>query len=135
VSATYKDLIKFLEALKVKKKIQAPVALVTPSASGFTMATWAAAASTVKDTLPKYIERWIPVAAVAFVRAPDQDVQRLQALLPILAIYGDKDRPGKQSSERLQTLAGATILEMAGTHPCYLDSPKEFVGEMIKFVD
>jgi hypothetical protein len=101
------------------------------------MATWAAAAvaTRVKETLPKYIERWIPVASGAFLTAPERDIRRLQGLLPILAIYGDKDRAGKQSSERLQALAGATTLEMVGTHPCYLDSPKEFVYEVIKFVD
>jgi hypothetical protein len=133
--ATYKDLIQFLEAMKAQRKIHGPVALVTPSASGLTMVTWAAAADSVKETLPEYVERWIPVAAGAVLSAPEHDIQRLQGLLPILAIHGNKDRAGKQSSERLLAFAGATILEMTGTHPCYLDSPKEFVDEVIKFVD
>ncbi|CAB9517639.1 Protein ABHD14B [Seminavis robusta] len=135
VSKTYQDLIQFLEVLKSEGRISAHVALVTPSASGKTMITWAAQAATVKQTLPKYIERWIPVAANAINMQPEENIQRLDGLLPILAIYGDQDRPGKQSSERLQSLAGATVVELSGRHPCYLDSPNEFVTEVVKFIE
>ena len=129
VQADHKDLMKFLDSVA---DISKPVSLVTPSASGKTMVTWSAS-TTVQETLPRYIKQWIPVAAIAVNRAPDDDIRKLGGL-SILAIYGNRDIPGKESSERLKSLAGARILEQVGGHPCYLDSPKEFVSELVNFL-
>lgn len=130
VQADYKDLVNFLDSVP---DISKPVSLVTPSASGKTMVSWAAS-TTVHETLPRYIRQWIPVAAVAVNRAPDDDLRKFSDL-PILAVYGDADAPGKASSEKLQSLAGAQVLEQVGRHPCYLDSPKEFVTEVSKYIE
>lgn len=127
--ADYQDLMAFFDSLPETIK---PVSLVTPSASGRTMVTWAAS-STVQETLGQYIQHWIPVAANAINTTPEKDIQNLKQL-PILAIYGNRDTAGKQSSERLQTYANAQALELQGGHPCYLDSPKEFVNEVLKFL-
>ena len=130
VQADYKDLMNFLDSVP---DISKPVSLVTPSASGKTMVSWVAS-TTVHETLPRYIRQWIPVAAVAVNLAPDDDLRKFSDI-PILAVYGDADKSGKASSEKLQSLAGAQILEQVGRHPCYLDSPKEFVVEVSKFVE
>lgn len=131
VSSDYKDLMNFLDAVS---DIAKPVSLVTPSASGKTMVSWAAS-SAVHETLPRYVRQWIPVAALAVNSAPDDDLRKLDSTLSILAVYGDADTPGKASSEKLKSLAGAKILEQVGRHPCYLDSPKEFVTEVSHFIE
>ena len=109
-----------------------PVSLITPSASGKTVVSWAAS-STVGETLSRYVRQWIPVAALAVNSAPDDELRRLSNL-SILAVYGDADKSGKASAEKLKSLAGAQVLEQVGRHPCYLDSPKEFVTEVSNFL-
>lgn len=134
VKADYKDLAKLLDSMEKEGKISKPVSLVTPSASGRTMVTWAGASESWIEKLPEYIKQWIPVAALSVNHAPDGDIQRLTDL-PILAIYGDQDSPGRDCSKKLERLAGAHVLEQHGRHPCYFDSPKEFVDEVVKFID
>jgi pimeloyl-ACP methyl ester carboxylesterase len=133
VTADFKDLTMFLDSLSGQGKVTKPVSLVTPSASGKTMATWAGSAA-VEHTLPQYISRWIPVAPVAFSSVPEHDIRNM-INLPTLAIYGSKDTRGKDVSNRLKEFANARVLELHGGHPCYLDSPKEFVDEVVAFLD
>jgi hypothetical protein len=39
---------------------------------------------------------------------------------------------GENATKRLQSLAGAKILELEGGHPCYLDSPDAFVDAILE---
>lgn len=134
VSANHEDLMKVLDAMQDSDLLIKPVSLVTPSASGKTMVDWAASDDT--NLLAKYIQRWIPVAAIAVNNAPRSDMEKLKYLqLPILAIYGDQDAAGKLSSERLQEAANGKVVELQGRHPCYLDSPARFVTKVLRFLE
>jgi len=135
VKSDFKDLMKFLDLSTKKGKMSKPVVLMTPSASGRTMSTWADSAA-VEGTLKQYISKWIAVAPVSFLSTPEHDVRNLNELaLPILAIYGNEDKPGKDVSERLHVLANARVVELEGGHPVYLDRPKEFVDYVVEFIE
>ena len=80
--------------------------------------------------------QWIPVAAGAVLSTSREALEIFVDLeIPILAIYGDQDAKGKDSSNRLAGEAGAWTLELEGRHPCYLDSPNEFIRAVIDFID
>lgn len=132
-TADFKDLRDLIDSMEVKSLLTKPVSLLTPSASGKTIISWTQSL-TAKQTLPVYFQKWIPVATNSVMNAPTDHIQMLKAI-PILAIYGDQDVGGKQSSERLQSTADAKVVELHGRHPCYLDSPTEFVDEVIKFLE
>jgi len=149
VSSTYKELIAVLEALTTQDKLipKLPVALVTPSASGKTMSTWITATANNNnnnndDDMTKYIRYWIPVAPGSVQSIPAETLKSTVSTqknnshhqISILAIYGDKDRGGKTVSELLGTAAGAKVVEIPGSHPCYLDSPDEFVQQIQTFL-
>ena len=118
------------------------VYLVTPSASGASVVDAATLASDTNggEDLSKLLKRlirgWIPVASFAVLTAADVALQMFaREEVPVLAIYGDKDNRGKQSSERLAELSNARMLELEGRHPCYLDSPDVFVRSVLEFID
>ena len=52
-----------------------------------------------------------------------------------MAIHGDEDSMGKKVTERLVSLTKARGVELEGRHPVYLDSPDEFVIEVLKFME
>lgn len=85
--------------------------------------------------MAQHVKQWIPVASHSVIPAPNSDIVKLKGWIPILAIYGDLDSKGKVCSNKLQDLAEAQVLELPGRHPCYLDSPKEFVDAVVKFVE
>ena len=86
--------------------------------------------------LSRMVRGWIPVAAGAVLSASTETIGVFIGLkIPILAIYGDQDAKGKDSSDRLAVEAGAWTLELEGRHPCYLDSPNEFIRAVIDFID
>lgn len=112
-------------------------ALVTPSASGSIILD--GIASGHADLWKEFIRRWIPVATGAVLQYQKGNNQELLVAVkdwPILAIYGDLDVPGKQSSEFLHKIApdSVTVVEMAGRHPVYLDSPNLFVETILQQV-
>ena len=115
--------------------------IVTPSASGSSMMSAASfavskQAEDASKILRRLVRGWIPVAAGAVLSAPSDDLGVFIELeIPILAIYGDQDAKGKKSSERLSDEAGASTLELEGRHPCYLDSPNEFIRAVTDFID
>lgn len=125
--------------------------IVTPSASGSAMMSAASFAASkdqddesskmdqsedVSKILSRMVRGWIPVAAGAVLSASRQAIGIFIDLeIPILAIYGDQDAKGKDSSNRLSEEAGAWTLELEGRHPCYLDSPSEFIRAVIDFID
>ena len=131
--ANHKDLKNVLDGLRKNAVIRSkPVALVTPSASGYTVVDWITSGST--DELASYVGYWIPVASPSINKADEADLQRLKGRFPILAIYGSKDDGGKVVSKRLQTFSDAKVVELYGSHPCYLDSPDDFVKELLNFL-
>jgi hypothetical protein len=116
-----------------------PVAtLVTPSAGGNPVIDWVAHGQTISHIL-KNTKSWVPVASNGVRNNPRLNNISWNAVrdsqLPILAVYGDHDHPGRTSSLYLLNHAGATLLELPGEHPCYLDSPDAFVDAVIKFVN
>lgn len=127
--------------------------VVTPSASGSAMMSAASLAISqgqdgesstmvegqtedVSKILSRMVRGWIPVAAGAVLSASREAIGVFIDLeIPILAIYGNQDAKGKDSSNRLAEEAGAWTLELEGRHPCYLDSPNEFIRAVIDFID
>lgn len=139
VTATASELRAVLQALYEQKLVTSlPVtALVTPSASGSAVSEWITntARSDARDLL-NYIETWIPVASNSVQRVPDDALLAIEtAKWPILAIYGNQDKGGKKSMLRLGKLAGATVVELRGHHPVYLDSPSEFILAILDYLN
>jgi hypothetical protein len=132
VSAGHEQLKSLLLTMEDSGLIKRPVVLVTPSASGKTITDWMLTGDVAE--IPKYVSKWIPVAAGSVARASDVQVSSLRGNLPTLAIYGSRDTAGKLVSEKLVDLAGANILEIDGGHPAYLDSPLEFVEGILLYL-
>jgi len=159
-------LASLLESMEASGLVESlPVsALVTPSASGFSVTTWIQSDDdnyyeydddTIHNNhnnhnnnifnpllwdLPDYVSAWIPVASQSVTDCSDQELERLKNLshLRVLAIHGDKDTKGKKVSERLFDLTKAQVMELPGQDPVYLKSPRAFVeaiGEEILFSD
>jgi hypothetical protein len=117
---------------KVAATISLPVTLVTPSASGYSMVDWVKT-DTSLEIIPRFVNHWIPVASKSVTSLSDDELERLQTI-SILAIYGDQDSSGKQTSELLGAKANARVLELMGRHPVYLDSPGAFVTQVVNFI-
>jgi len=134
VTAKHDELISILDALVNKQMLQLPlVGIVTPSASGGTVLDGILSGNA--KTLRQYSQRWIPVAALAALRYTVDQLMNAIDGWPILAIYGDQDKGGKRSSELLQRAAPSTVVvELPGSHPCYLDSPDAFVDTVMQYV-
>ena len=135
VSADHEQLFKMLRTLSNDGYIsEIPVALVTPSASGFAVTDWIENDDIEK--LPAHVQYWIPVASGSVKNVPDEKLKALGKIpkdeFSILAIYGNEDKGGKAVSHRLNRLAGAEVVELEGGHPCYLDSPDAFVATVVK---
>lgn len=130
----HKDLKNVLDGMRKKGIIQSnkPVALVTPSASGYSVVDWITQGSI--DDFVKYVGYWIPVASPSIKSADETSLNGLKGRLDTLAIYGSKDSGGKKISERLQSFADATVVEIDGGHPCYLDSPDDFIKNVLNFL-
>lgn len=131
VRASTSDLQKVLAELAANGLAKLPVAgLVTPSASGKAMVDWV---STGGVNLSSYVAAWIPVAALSVLEATTADLSVLKDI-QVLAVYGDQDVGGKKSSFMLESGGGATVVELKGRHPVYLDSPDDFVVAVLDFV-
>ena len=128
-SAGHNELKQVLDAMKQDSLSKIPVAIVTPSASGKTIVDWLGDIQEMKA----YIGEWIPVATGIVARADENQLKQLGGL-PILAIYGDKDEMGKRVSNTLGDLSEAKVIEIPGSHPCYLDSPDVFIQQIRKFL-
>lgn len=113
---------------------------VSPSASGKAIVSLAEMASDGNDKqqqqLARIVKAWITVASFAVLGASDTTLQQYkEAKIPILAIHGDQDASGKRVTEKLKSLNDSKGVELEGRHPVYLDSPEEFVQEVISFLD
>ena len=158
VSADGTELGYVFDALVSRKILSGlPVTFVTPSASGHAIVSLAeesAMSSTTSmneeaevkltkgsdhiNNLTRMVKAWIPVASFAVLSASDDTLlQYTHANIPILAIHGDQDLKGKGVTERLKDTNknNARGVELEGRHPVYLDSPEEFVREVMQFLD
>ena len=113
-------------------EVELPVVLVTPSAGGSAVVDWMINNGDI-DLLQEYMNVWIPVAVGSLSSATDAQVQSI-APIPVLAIYGDEDVSGGRISQRLARLVGATVVELVGGHPAYLQSPNEFVATILEYL-
>jgi pimeloyl-ACP methyl ester carboxylesterase len=150
VSADGTELGYAFDALVLEKVLSGrPATFVTPSASGYAIVSLGeemAKSSSMKNAkevtkddgssqrnnLTRMVNAWIPVASFAVLSAL---MQYKHANIPILAIHGDQDLKGKKVTERLKDTNNAMGVELEGRHPVYLDSPEEFVREVMQFLD
>eukprot|EP00978_Attheya_sp_CCMP212_P022786 scaffold68547_cov59-Attheya_sp.AAC.5 len=133
--------VRTLEAFQEQGLISGnPMTIVTPSASGKALVDMGAAAviaDAVKNdkeiALTRFVRVWIPVASGSVLKASGKTIEAFRNV-HVLAIHGTQDEMGRKVTKRLVELAGATPVEMYGTHPCYLDSPKDFVETIVTFL-
>lgn len=132
IRAGHRDLMGMLLSLKDSLHINLPVALVTPSASGMAITDWMATGRL--PDLPKYVHKWIPIATFAAMASTEDQLARMARLndFDVLAVYGKKDRGGKETAGRLEHYINAQVLELKGGHSCYFDSPEDFCSAMVK---
>ena len=146
VSANYQTLQTVIDDVAAQQQASTsniiatkPVVLVTPSASGYSMVSWMLTDNVNGEWMdvPNYIETWVPVAPVALSSASDDQIVGTVGsnnAVPVLAIYGDGDSSGGRLSERLGSVVGATVVELSGGHPVYLQSEDEFVQNILDFI-
>lgn len=142
VRSTALELHAAVHALHERAKILSgiPTVIVTPSASGKAMVELGHLHHSNNDDgdsklLKKTVSAWITVASSAVLSSEDSDLKSyLDAQIPVLAINGDQDKMGKKVTKKLVQTVGAGGLELKGGHPCYLDSPDDFVAAVLDFV-
>jgi hypothetical protein len=86
--------------------------------------------------LQKVLKTWIPVASGAVLNVHENEIFSVfsKAGVDILAIHGDQDEMGKKVTQKLENFAGAKGVQLHGRHPCYLDSPTEFVATVYQYL-
>jgi len=145
VKSTHSDLKRALqEMLRAKLVTELPVdVLVTPSASGKSIVSWLEQSAdknekkrNAAEELPDFVRVWIPVASPAVRTASEEALTAIRGLaerkaFSVVAIHGDLDAAGKQTSERLEKYANARVVELKGGHSVYRDSPDDFVVEVM----
>ena len=137
VTANGTALLNVFDAL-VRDKILSgdPIVVVTPSASGKAMLTLAEVydVKSKARSIDDMVALWVPVACGGISRVDEEAILAF-ANVPVLAIYGSEDPvTGGQTSDRLVDLVGATKVELKGSHPVYLDSPKDFVEVLVDHI-
>lgn len=139
VSANGEELMEAYRAMVDKGVLSGgAVTFVTPSASGKALTSLVSEKQQNDDSseLKSLVKGWISVASGSVLQTSDEALQTyLHESVPILAIHGDEDTMGKKVTERLVTLTKAKGIELEGRHPVYLDSPDEFVMEVLKFME
>lgn len=109
-----------------------PVIWITPSASGksiVNLATDAYHSKSGMNRLKALVSIWVPIASPSVLSVDDYNLFGVfpASGIKVLTIHGDQDQMGKAVSLALETHADAKVVELKGRHPCYLDSPNEFV--------
>ena len=137
VSANGEELMDAYKAMVDKGVLSGgAVTFVTPSASGKALTSLVAGEKKNDGELKSLVKGWIPVASGSVLQTSDEALQTyLHAGIPVLAIHGDQDTMGKKVTERLVKLTKAKGVELEGRHPVYLDSPDEFIMEVLKFME
>lgn len=139
VKSENEKLEKMLKAmLKAKLVTELPVdLLVTPSASGKSIVTWLLDDEQAKiRELPQYVKVWMPVASPAVRHASEKKLEAAYDVLrdspfKVVAVHGDQDSDGRASSQILERLFDARVVELKGGHAAYRDSPDDFVMEVM----
>jgi pimeloyl-ACP methyl ester carboxylesterase len=139
VSADGKELEAVYDALVAKGVLSGrPVVVLTPSASGKAVVSLAqmSVESKSAETIQKILKGWIPVAPPSVLQSSDEIFSTFTQLkIPVLSIHGDQDAMGKKVTDKLVRLISAKWVELEGRHPVYLDSPDEFVQEILQFLE
>ena len=132
VSADGKELGLAFDALESNKIVSGRAAtFVSPSASGKALTNLAED----KSELMRIVKAWIPVATGSVLNTADSTLlQYKESKIPVLAIHGDQDAMGKKVTGKLSKLLDVEGIELSGRHPVYLDSPEEFVQEVMQFL-
>mmetsp|Transcript_13999 Transcript_13999/g.20173 ORF Transcript_13999/g.20173 Transcript_13999/m.20173 type:complete len:244 (-) Transcript_13999:99-830(-) len=125
------DLQSVLLSMRQDGMVKNSVILITPSASGKTIADWILGGDF--GGLKSIVKAWIPVAPPSVKNLGEDNLRPIESL-PTLAIYGDEDDMGKEVSTKLGDFAKAQVVELKGRHPCYLDSPDRFVETVRDFI-
>mmetsp|Transcript_25377 Transcript_25377/g.31273 ORF Transcript_25377/g.31273 Transcript_25377/m.31273 type:complete len:335 (+) Transcript_25377:77-1081(+) len=119
-----------------------PVVVISPSASGKSIVSLGSYYAQTnndknKNLIQNLVKVWVPVASPAVLKERnDSSFDAFKSLnIPILAINGDGDAMGGKVTKRLVDVANAESLEIHGGHPCYLDSPIDFVDGVLSFLD
>jgi len=133
-STNSEQLYDLLHEMAVAQLIRLPVTLVTPSASGWAIVDWIRGTS-ILHLLDDVVSTWVPVAVGTLNVLSDKEISVLRDQnLRVLAIYGDEDTSGGELSNKLGELVGATVVELKGGHPVYLNSPDKFVQTIVDFL-
>ena len=141
VSADGRRLASALDALVSSGMASGgPATIVTPSASGKAVVSLGEMATDPSANdggeLKRRVKAWIPVASGDGLKASERALRAFpEAGVPVLAIHGDRDSMGRKVTERLKAESGAKGVELKGRHPVYLDSPDEFVNELLQFLE
>jgi len=110
-----------------------PLVIVSPSASGKSVISLA---STFNEYLDKLIRAWVPVACPSIMSASSEALKLIPSKnIPVLSLYGTRDSRGKEVNKRLISLSNAQSAEIEGGHPCYFDSPDDFVKVLFQFIE
>eukprot|EP00581_Thalassiosira_minuscula_P006425 CAMPEP_0183739240 /NCGR_PEP_ID=MMETSP0737-20130205/56557_1 /TAXON_ID=385413 /ORGANISM="Thalassiosira miniscula, Strain CCMP1093" /LENGTH=297 /DNA_ID=CAMNT_0025973989 /DNA_START=63 /DNA_END=956 /DNA_ORIENTATION=+ len=137
VSADGNELGLAFDALTGNKILSGRAAtFVSPSASGKALVSLGEMATGGSHELSRMIKAWIPVASGSVLGADESTLlQYKSANIPVFAIHGNQDAGGVKVTKRLTDLIDAKGVELEGRHPVYLDSPEEFVQEVMQFLD
>jgi pimeloyl-ACP methyl ester carboxylesterase len=141
VTANGRELGLAFDSLVLAKVLTGrPVTIVTPSASGKSVLSLgemkSSSSGSNSELLTRIIKAWIPIASFGVLTANETTlVQYKIDNISILSIHGNKDEAGKKVTERLKVVCNARGIELNGQHPVYLDSPEEFVQEVMQFLD
>lgn len=126
-----------------------PIIIVSPSASGRAVLDLASVSQRQakiesKDAIEKGLSHslhlslletvllaWVPVACYDIRTAPDSVFDVFETShIPVLAVYGSKDKRGLEVANRLEQLAAAKTVMLGTNHACYLDEPDIFVDTL-----
>ena len=141
VKSDGKDLYDLFSSLTNDKVISGrPLSIVTPSASGKSVASLAEYVVTNTSPESEYLSNimhiWIPVASGSVLKTSEEALGVFQKYsIPVLAMNGNQDEKGKLVTKRLGQFANAEEVEMEGGHPCYLDSPDDFILLLFDFIE
>ncbi|KAI6654528.1 Protein ABHD14B-like [Oopsacas minuta] len=117
---------KFIGCVLEKFELDHPF-LVAPSMSG-------------EYAIPFVLEHFQQLAGfvpIAPTTATSIDPNRYERIsLPTLILYGSQDKAGQEVSKKyISKIPQSTIYEVSNAgHPCYMDNPKEFHVQLVKFL-
>lgn len=142
VSSYGSDLQEAFESLTAEHVLSGnPVTILSPSASGkaiISLGEMSQYTTSIDKSsiLESILKAWIPVASGSVLTTYPEALQEFKNKnVEILAIYGDMDNMGKEATKRLVDVSDARGVELKGRHPVYLDSPEEFVEEVLRFLE